>query len=309
MLAAIFGNTMKQQELLLLISKYLSRFSEQVKILNKNGEFSINIHAENVLIKILNIVFDVDLENVNYSEGKNYDTIDLRDKNGALSIQVTATSSITKIKDTLEGYLANEHYKKFKDLKVLVLTGRQEKYSQEAFDKIIQPHFTFDGGQGVIDLSTIYLLLNKQNELSKILAVKELLESQFSDVSTRDKIIEIDSFNKLCKTIFPYFQENGNVFKKFGPNSGADSKEPLRRDLTLWYKSRREIILPNNVTISAFIRENRAVIPDEHIKVFDNFLAHSYAFEKHCEDADFDYSEHQFPKEIMDILNEEVSKQ
>lgn len=299
---------MKQQELLILISKYLSRFSEQVKILNKNGEFSINVHAENVLIKILNIVFDVDLENVNYSEGKNYDTIDLRDKKDALSIQVTATSNITKIKDTLEGYLKNDHYKKFKDLKILILTGRQEKYRQEAFDKISQPHFSFDGGQAIIDLSTIYLLLNKQNDLSKILAVKELLESQFSDIATSEKVIEVESFNTLCKTLLPYFEENGNIFKQFGPNSGADSTEPLRWDLTLWYKVRREVILPNNIAISAFIREYKALIPEEHIMAFDKFLAHSYAFEKHCEDANFDYTEHQFPKEIMKILYDEVSK-
>ena len=30
----------------------LSRFKEQVEILNSNGEFSINIHAENILIGI-----------------------------------------------------------------------------------------------------------------------------------------------------------------------------------------------------------------------------------------------------------------
>lgn len=44
-----------QFELLHNISKYLSRFSEQVKILNSNSEFSINIHAENALIFIFNI--------------------------------------------------------------------------------------------------------------------------------------------------------------------------------------------------------------------------------------------------------------
>lgn len=300
---------MKQQELLLLISKYLSRFTEQVKILNKNGEFSINIHAENVLIKVLNIVFNADFENVNYSEGKNYDTIDLRDKNGNLSIQVTAISGITKIKDTLEGYVKNEHYKNFKELKILILTGRQKKYGQEAFDKITKLIFPFDGGQSIIDLSTIYLLLNKQNDLAKILAVKELLESQFSDIATTSgKEIEVNSFNALCGTLIPYFEENGNVFKKFGPNSGADSTEPLRWDLSLWYKSRREIILPNNLTISAFIREYKSLIPEEHMATFDKFLAHSYAFEKHCVDANFDYSEHQFPKEIMKILYDGIAK-
>lgn len=295
---------MQQQELLLSISKYLSRFREQVKTLNRNGEFSINIHAENVLIGILNIVFDVDLENVNYSEGKNYDTIDLRDKNGNLAIQITATSSITKIKDTLTGYLAKEHYKKFKKLKVLILTGRQDKYSQDAFDKISQHFYHFDGNEDVIDLSTIYLLLNQQNDLAKISLVKNLLESQFSDISSQDNIGKIESFSDLCQTLLPYFQENGVVFKNFGPNSGASTTEPLRWDLNLWYKSREDVIVPNNKIISSLVKKFKHLIPEEHLKVFDAFLIHSYAFQKHCEDNNFDYSEHQFPVAIIDILHE-----
>lgn len=299
---------MKQQELLYLISKYLSRFSEQVKILNKNSEFSINIHAENVLIGILNVVFNVDLENVNYIEGKNYDAIDLRDKNGALSIQITATSSITKIKDTLEGYLKNEHFKRFKELKILILTGRQPKYSQEVLNKIVNPYFEFDAVNGIMDFSTIYYLLNKQNELPKILAIKELLEAQFSDVSTLEKATPIFSFDMLCMTLLPYFEENGNIFRNYGPNSGANSKTPLRWDLSLWYKSRREIILPNNAMICDIIREHRNIIPEIAINEFERFLAHSYAFDKHCEDVNFDYSEHQFPRNIMNVLYEGCSK-
>jgi len=295
---------MKQLELLTLISKYLSRFKEQIKILNENGEFSINIHAENVLIKILNIVFDADFENVNYVEGKNYDSIDLRDKKGNLSIQITATSEIKKMKDTLEKYVENGHYKNYKQLKVLVLTGRQEKYSQEAFDKISQPTYAFNGGSDIIDFTTLYVMLNKQNELAKILAVKELLESQFSDVISKTDAYNINSFKDLCLAIYTYLQENGNLFKKFGPNSGADSTGQLRWDLTLWYKVRRERIVPNNRSISDLISEYREIIPEKHVKVFDTFLTHAYAFEKHCEDAGFDYTEHQFPKEIVRIIED-----
>lgn len=53
---------MNQQKLLFRISQLLSRFTEQVKILNSNGEFSINIHAENILINILNIIYDCNLK-------------------------------------------------------------------------------------------------------------------------------------------------------------------------------------------------------------------------------------------------------
>ena len=72
---------MEQQKLLFRISQLLSRFSEQVRILNSNAEFSINIHAENILIDVLNVIFDCELENVNYEENKTYPSIDLRDKN------------------------------------------------------------------------------------------------------------------------------------------------------------------------------------------------------------------------------------
>ena len=70
---------MNQATYLYRISQLLSRFREQVKILSSNGEFSINIHSENILIKILNLLYECDLENTNYSEGKTYPSIDLRD--------------------------------------------------------------------------------------------------------------------------------------------------------------------------------------------------------------------------------------
>ena len=71
---------MNQENKLYRISQLLSRFKEQVTILNSNGEFSINIHAENILIKVLNEIYSCNLQNVNYEEGKTYPSIDLRDK-------------------------------------------------------------------------------------------------------------------------------------------------------------------------------------------------------------------------------------
>ncbi|WP_419803240.1 SMEK domain-containing protein [Mucilaginibacter sp.] len=294
---------MNQQELLQLISKYFARFSEQIDILNKNSEFSINIHAENVLVKILNTIFDCDFENVNYVEGKNYNSIDLRDKGGKLSVQVTATSSIKKIKDTLEGYTKNQHFKHYESLKILVLTGRQRSYSQKALSKITQAFYHFDDSSDILDFSTLYFLLNKQNDIAKILSVKELLELQFSDINTKIRLPIILTFKDLCTVLKPYFDENGHVFKMFGPNSGANGLGLLRWDLTLWEKSKRDKILPNNRDISALITEYKKFIPDENKELFESFLAHSYAFEKHCEDSNFDYTLYQFPNPIVHVIN------
>jgi hypothetical protein len=299
---------MNQQELLLQISKYFSRFNEQVKILNANSEFSINIHAENVLIKILNIIYDCDFENANYSESKNYDSIDLRDRKGRLSIQVTATSNINKIKETLEKYIKNNRFNEYKDLKVLILTGRQKKYNQGSLNTVIKGKIVFNESTNVIDLTSLYVELNKQNDLSKILAIKELLEKQFSDTLIQTPLIELKSFEDLCNSIKPYLSENERIFESYGPNSGAKSKGPVRWDLTLWYKASREKILPNNKLISNLLEINSKLIPLVYNDVIKQFLNHVYAFEKHCGDASFDYSQYQFPKEFSIIINNGISK-
>ena len=133
------------------------------------------------------------------------------------------------------------------------------------------------------------------------------MESQFRDTPDKGCIPTIKSFKQLCEQLLPYLRENGIMFKSFGPNSGLDSKEPLRRDLTLWYKSRQDKILPNNDNMSILIEAYRFYIPEKYIEVFDKFLIHVYAFAKHCEDANFDYSHHIFPKEITNIVNDGIA--
>ena len=96
------GNGMQQEAILHRISTLLSRFQEEVKIVNANGEFSINIHAENVLLKILNVAYDLDLRNVNYEEGKTFAAIDLRDEARKVAVQVTSSGTVDKVVHTLE---------------------------------------------------------------------------------------------------------------------------------------------------------------------------------------------------------------
>ena len=124
---------MNRQETLFRISQLLSRFTEQVKILNSNGEFSINIHAENILINILNTIYTCNLKNVNYEENKIYPSIDLRDYDKRIAIQVTSTSNLDKIKHTLSEFVSNELYKDFDTLYIYIITEKQKKYKNSYF--------------------------------------------------------------------------------------------------------------------------------------------------------------------------------
>src|SRR4030042_4118920 len=86
------------------INKYASRFVLEVEGFNSINQYHINIHAENFLIPVLNEVFDLDLENLNISQKKNFPSIDLADFKNRVAFQITATNDQKKIKDSLEKF-------------------------------------------------------------------------------------------------------------------------------------------------------------------------------------------------------------
>lgn len=196
---------MKQQELLYRISQLLSRFTEQVKILNSNGEFSINIHAENILIDVLNVIFDCSLKNVNYEENKIYPSIDLRDKKKRIAIQVTSTGTIEKIKHTLSGFVENSLYKDYDILYIFIITEKQKSYKQSSIDDIIGKKLVFSP-DFILDKTDLYKKLNAMNDIQKIGSVCRLLEKQFADLQVYDK------WNLYCKGLYEYDQYIVNLY-------------------------------------------------------------------------------------------------
>lgn len=170
-------------------------------------------------------------------------------------------------------------------------------------NEIVNGKFDFDINKDVIDLSTIYVKLNEINELSKSLAILELLKSQFSDIHVKEEsTLSIESFDDLKSIVSKALIKTNKIFRDFGPNSSADSIGPIRWDLTLWYQVRREKILPINNYLAAILENNMTIIPESNHEIVSKYLNHVYAFNKHVEDSNFDYSEYQFPKEITDVF-------
>ena len=196
---------MNQQTLLFRISQLLSRFTEQVNILNSNGEFSINIQAENILIDVLNVIFDCSLKNVNYEENKLYPCIDLRDEKKRIAIQVTSTGTIEKIKHTLSGFVNNGLYKVYDTLYIYIIKEKQKSYKQSSIDDIIENKFVFSQ-TNIIDKTDLYKKLNEINDIQKIESVCQLLEKQFADCQIYDK------WNLYCKGLYEYDQYIVNLY-------------------------------------------------------------------------------------------------
>ena len=113
---------------------------------------------------------------------------------------------------------------------------------------------------------------------------------------------DIQSFHELCGRIRPLMEENGRVYRDFAPNSGANSPGPLRLEFGLWDRAKREILVPNNQKIAGLLEGGRDLVPATHRPLFDAWMSHIYAFEKHCEDPAVDYRDHQFPVGVTSVV-------
>ncbi len=193
---------MNQEKELYRIKELLARFSEQISIANKNEEFSSNNHAELFLTKLFRLVFDSkDLKKLD----KNFPGIDLGDDKKRIAFQITSTSSINKIKDTIDQFIDKQLFAKYDTLIIFIISKKQDNYNQAAIDSQIikstnalkrkspQVEFNkieFNAKKHIIDKTDLYELIKKSNDLKKIIEIKELLEEQFADYNDENSLKE-----------------------------------------------------------------------------------------------------------------------
>jgi len=173
---------MRQKELLDSIKKYLARFEAQVRISTLNNEYDINIHAENVVIPILDLLYRTNLKNANFSEGKNNEAIDLIDEGKRIAFQVTSTKGISKIKNTISKFVKSKYKNKIDVLFIYILTKKQEFYTQDVLDKASEKKIKFNAKKNVIDSADIYRKICELNDLTIIEKIEQILRTQFSDI-------------------------------------------------------------------------------------------------------------------------------
>jgi hypothetical protein len=109
-------------------------------------------------------------------------------------------------------------------------------------------------------------------------------------------------FQSLCRAIRPLMDENGRIFREFGPNSGAGGPaRVVRYDLGIWNQLIPTIV-ENNARIRNLIGANIKAIPQRYAHLFHRWINHIDAFEAHAQDPLADYGHHQFPAEVVNII-------
>ncbi|AKK71351.1 hypothetical protein OK18_00700 [Chryseobacterium gallinarum] len=184
---------MNRSQLINSIAQSLSRFKSEVEILNSASLYDINLHAENVLIPLLNELFGLNLENANKSK-KNYPGIDLIDADNRVAFQITSSNDNAKIKNTLKKVVEHNIHNDVDFVYVYVITEKKSSYKKDIFDDILEGKLIFDPAKHIIDYSNIMLMVDSIIQATKIKSISDLLAEQFTDE-------KIDSRKKLAEKI------------------------------------------------------------------------------------------------------------
>ena len=95
--------TMNNEIIMGQIKRALGGLSFEVSMSTSLNQLSINVHAEQFFVELLNDLFNYNLVNTNFEE-QNATSIDLLDKDNRVAIQVTSDSSLNKVKQTLSKF-------------------------------------------------------------------------------------------------------------------------------------------------------------------------------------------------------------
>ncbi|MGZ8159999.1 MAG: SMEK domain-containing protein [Methylobacter sp.] len=172
---------MKHQNLINDLRDELAILVNKVEGATAMQLYDLNRLAENVVLGLFQEILNLpQLRNLNATERESFPGIDLADDTERLAVQVTATTSLEKIKDTLSTFQRHNLNKSYDRLVVYVLTHRQNTYSQSSINAVVRGRFNFNAKDDIFDFR---YLLKKAAHLppAKVKAAVEVLKSYNRD--------------------------------------------------------------------------------------------------------------------------------
>jgi hypothetical protein len=144
----------------------------------KQGLVDENKICENFMMNILNIIYDLKLENLN-QESKNFPGLDLGDKNRSIAYQITSTISGKKINETLKICLDKGHYETYKGIHIFILTKKQKSYSIKTDTS---KYFHFSSKENIHDFDDLYSKCLNQLNNDKLEKLKEYINKEIPNL-------------------------------------------------------------------------------------------------------------------------------
>ncbi|MGJ4951681.1 SMEK domain-containing protein [Bradyrhizobium sp. HKCCYLS20291] len=146
---------MRQLEVENQLRDVVSRIIVQVELATSQGRTDINLALEDAFIPILKSVYNLPhLINLNRKQ-KNFPGIDLGDDHDRVAFQITSTTTLEKVKSTIQQFMERAYYNTFDELYILMLGHKQSSYSQASVNELLTDQFTFNCKKHIIDLGDL----------------------------------------------------------------------------------------------------------------------------------------------------------
>lgn len=230
---------MRKKEEIEKIAELFARFRAEVENLNSLNLYDINIHAENVIIPILNIVYGLNLVNIN-NEVKNSSAIDLVDTDNRIAIQVTSTATGEKIKHTIDEFIKGRRFEEYDNLLIYIITEKQKKYSDSTFAIAHNNELEFSE-KHILDYSDILKEVNSWINISKIDSLLQLLKEEFceEEMNRRKYLLENKETIKT-DILFPNILQIVLPQKIYMGITGIDRDEIITQSWSTPYKLKKK---------------------------------------------------------------------
>lgn len=182
----------------------LATLKSQVETRNKLGQFDLTKFCEDFFREILNIIYNLNLQNLN-SARSNYPGVDLGDKKKRIAYQITSEKTSSKINDTLSSL--NEDFLKAYNVIYIFIIG--EKQTSYTIDQNLAEKYSFKSTENIIDINVILkqIVIKDIQELKMLF---DLFKSEFRQVK-----IELEPTD-----------ENGNFESSYFNNIEAKPSSP-----------------------------------------------------------------------------------
>lgn len=147
---------MDHVKLLADFNALMARLSAEVEGSTAMALYDIHRVAENLVLGVLRELFGWRrLRNLNVTERVNFPGLDLADDDLGIAVQVTASASLSKVKETVNMFLVHDLDKRYSRLLVYNLSRKQRSYSQAAIDKVTGGRLQMDARRDIIDFRDV----------------------------------------------------------------------------------------------------------------------------------------------------------
>lgn len=129
----------------------LATLSAKVAASCAQGMTDLPKQAEDLVAELLRELLGYrNIRNLNTGAGS-FPGLDLADDERRTAFQVTATTSLDKIKQTLSTVIDHDLHQQYPELRLFILTAKQDSYSQASIDKVVGGRFKFAADDAIWD--------------------------------------------------------------------------------------------------------------------------------------------------------------